>query len=71
MSTPDPEGNTRITRKEAHKLLTPLTIITGEAELTLRLANSREEYRESLEVILEEARRLTALITELSHPPQP
>ena len=62
--TVKPPDHYHLDRGAAHALGDALSIIRGEAELALRLANSREEYRDALQVILAEARRMEALIVE-------
>ena len=49
----------------AHDLRTPVNNIRGEAEVALSRARSVDEYREVLESSLEEAVRLSALISDL------
>ncbi len=50
----------------SHELRTPLAIVRGEAEVTLQKeARSENEYRESLEIIEDESRRLTQIVEDL------
>jgi len=49
----------------AHELRTPLTTMLGEVQVTLRRDRSAEDYRTSLEVVEEEARRLSRLVEML------
>ena len=53
------------TADAAHELRTPLTILRSEAEVALRAPRSAEDYRRSLESLLEEAERLTHLADQL------
>ncbi|TSC34186.1 cell wall metabolism sensor histidine kinase WalK [Corallococcus sp. Z5C101001] len=53
------------TADAAHELRTPLTVILGETEVSLRRDRAPEEYRRTLEVVLDETRRLTHLVDEL------
>jgi two-component system heavy metal sensor histidine kinase CusS len=55
----------RFTADAAHELRTPLTAILGETEVAMRRERSAAELRTSLEVIREEAGRLSALIDAL------
>jgi signal transduction histidine kinase len=49
----------------SHELGTPLTAIIGEAELALNKHRPEEEYRQSLQVILQEAERLEHITKSL------
>jgi len=49
----------------SHELGTPLTAIIGEAELALNKQRPEEEYRQSLQVILQEADRLEHITSSL------
>ncbi|MGB3725263.1 MAG: HAMP domain-containing sensor histidine kinase [Glaciecola sp.] len=50
----------------SHELRTPLTIIRGEAQVTLRFKSAREEdYKETLEVILDQSVNLSHLVDDL------
>jgi len=49
----------------AHELRTPITNLTGEAEVALACERPGEEYRRVLESSLEEFRRLSRLITRM------
>jgi len=51
---------------DAHELRTPVAILRGEAEVALsQQARSLEEYRESLQVLHQEAERLTHIVEDL------
>jgi two-component system, OmpR family, sensor kinase len=49
----------------SHELRTPLSIIRGEADVALAHNRQPAEYRESLAIIQDEARRLTRLVEDL------
>ncbi len=49
----------------SHELRTPLTTIMGEADIALKKARTNEEYRQSLQVILNEAGKLDHLTSSL------
>ncbi len=50
----------------SHELRTPVAILRGEAEVALsQQARSLQEYRESLEVLHQEAARLTHIVEDL------
>ncbi|SFE31696.1 Signal transduction histidine kinase [Chitinophaga sp. CF118] len=49
----------------SHELGTPLTAIIGEAELALNKQRPEEQYRQSLQVILQEAERLEHITKSL------
>lgn len=49
----------------SHELKNPLTRITSQLEVTLLNARSNEEYRETLESVLEDVRELNLLATSL------
>ncbi|MCA0375730.1 MAG: HAMP domain-containing protein [Gemmatimonadetes bacterium] len=50
----------------SHELRTPIAVIRGEAEVTLRRAiRTEEEYREALKVIQDESVRLTRIVDDL------
>jgi signal transduction histidine kinase len=49
----------------SHELRTPLTTILGEADIALKKARTNEEYRQSLQVILNEAGKLDHLTSSL------
>jgi signal transduction histidine kinase len=49
----------------SHELRTPLTTIMGEADIALKKARTNEEYRQSLQIILNEAGKLDHLTSSL------
>lgn len=49
----------------SHELRTPLTTIMGEADIALKKARTNEEYRQSLQIILNEAGKLNHLTSSL------
>ncbi len=49
----------------AHELKTPLTAILGEIEITLRRPRKAEEYKQTLELLLEDGHRLEKLTKNL------
>ncbi len=49
----------------AHELKTPLTIIQGEADLLLRRDRPAHEYKQALQIIMEESQRLLKTIDDL------
>lgn len=55
----------RFSADVSHELRTPLTIIQGEAEVALRSGATREEMSLALELVLDEARRLSKLVRNL------
>ena len=55
----------RFVADASHELRTPLSAIRGEADVALALDRSPAEYRESLAIIQDEARRLSRLVEDL------
>src|SRR5439155_18770735 len=55
----------RFVADASHELRTPLAVIRGEADVALDHDRSSAEYKESLAIIQDEARRLTRLIDDL------
>jgi heavy metal sensor kinase len=55
----------RFVADASHELRTPLSVIRGEADVALGHDRSPGEYRESLVIIQDEARRLTRLVDDL------
>jgi len=49
----------------SHEFRTPLSIIRGEAELTLSQERDPAEYREALSIVHDEALRLSAMVDDL------
>jgi heavy metal sensor kinase len=55
----------RFTADASHELRTPLTAIRSVGEVSLQREGSREEFRETIGSMLEEANRLTRLVENL------
>jgi heavy metal sensor kinase len=55
----------RFVADASHELRTPLAVIRGETDVVLSRERSTEEYRGSLEIIREEAKRLSLLVDDL------
>ena len=55
----------RFVADASHELRTPIAVIRGEADVSLDQDRSPAEYKESLAIIQDEARRLTRLIDDL------
>lgn len=50
----------------AHELKTPVSVIRGEAELSLSAERSLEEYRDALRAIADESQRLSLIVSDLT-----
>ncbi len=59
------EQQRRLMADASHELRSPVAIIRGEAEVALSKARTSEEYRESLAIALDEARRLSQIVDDL------
>ncbi|WP_299427590.1 HAMP domain-containing sensor histidine kinase [uncultured Meiothermus sp.] len=59
------DAQRRFTADAAHDLRTPLTVLKGDLEVTLRRPRSINEYRETLERMRTEVNRLTRLAEDL------
>ena len=55
----------RFVADASHELRTPIAVIRGEADVALSQERTPAEYRESLGIILDEARRLSRLVDDL------
>jgi len=55
----------RFVADASHELRTPLAVIRGEADVALAADRSGAEYKESIAIIQDEARRLTRLVDDL------
>ncbi len=55
----------RFSADASHELKTPLTTIRGEAEVALMGTKTPEEYKQTLQSIIEETERLSAIVTNL------
>jgi two-component system, OmpR family, sensor kinase len=59
------EQQRRFMADASHELRSPVSIIRGEAEVALSRARTPEEYRGSLGIALDEARRLSQIVDDL------
>jgi heavy metal sensor kinase len=59
------ESMRKLTADASHELRTPLAIIRGEAEVALSKKRDETEYRDSLMVIQDEAKRLSHIVDDL------
>ncbi len=55
----------QFTADVSHELRTPLTIIKGEIEVTLKKVRTSEEYKRTLEVLLEEVEGMIVIVEDL------
>ena len=55
----------RFVADASHELRTPIAVIRGEADVALSQERDGTEYRDSLGIILDEARRLSRLVDDL------
>jgi heavy metal sensor kinase len=59
------EQQRRFMADASHELRSPVSVIRGEAEVALSQPRQPEEYRESLAIALDEARRLSQIVDDL------
>lgn len=56
------EREKRFTADAAHELMTPLSSMRSDAEIMLRKPRSKEEYRETIQRMLTETRRMSEMV---------
>ena len=59
------ENEKRFTSDASHELRTPTTVIISQCEYALENAKNLEEAKEALDKVLQQAKKMTALITQL------
>ncbi|WP_306007649.1 HAMP domain-containing sensor histidine kinase [Bacillus sp. MMSF_3353] len=59
------ESEKQFTSDASHELRTPTSVIISQCEYALSLRNNSKEMEESLEVILKQSRKMSALISQL------
>lgn len=59
------ESERQFTSDASHELRTPVSVIRAQCEYTLERDRSPEEYREALEVIFRQSKRMTRLVEDM------